>query len=123
MVAAAATTSIVHFVELTVGRQLERGHLSGHEPIFGFRWPAIFYAVDIVAWDIFFPLALLFAVPAFDGEPAIQAGFATSGVLALVGLAGPVAGRIHWRGIGIFGYAVIFPATCLPLSRYFATLS
>jgi hypothetical protein len=27
-----------------------------------------FYAIDIVAWDVFFGLALLFAVPAFAGR-------------------------------------------------------
>lgn len=28
-----------------------------------------------------------------------------------------------WRGVGVFDHAVVFPTTCLPLSRYFDTLS
>ncbi len=123
MVAAAATTSIVHFVELTVGRQLGTAEHPAYERVFGFRWPSILYAVDIVAWDIFFALALLFTTPAFDGEAAIQAGLLASGLLALIGLVGPVTGRIPWRAIGIFGYAVVFPATCIPLSRHFETMT
>jgi hypothetical protein len=123
MVAAAATTSIVHFVELTVARRLPPEDFPAHDRVVGFRWSSILYAVDIVAWDIFFALALLVAAPAFEGDRAVQIGLVASGLLSLVGLIGPVMGRIAWRAIGIFGYAVVFPATCIPLSHYFDTLS
>ncbi len=116
MLATAATTSVVHFVELTVARQLDPGTFPGHERLFGFRWPSTLYAIDIVAWDVFFPLAALFAIPAFDRHGLVQVGLAASGVLSLAGLVGPVVGRITWRSIGIFGYAIVFPATCVPLS-------
>ena len=119
MVAAAATTSVVHFVELTVGRRLDRATFPGYDRLFGFRWPSTLYAVDIVAWDVFFALSLLFAAPAFEADTAVQTGLVVSGVLSLLGLVGPAVDRIAWRGIGIFGYAVVFPLTCVPLSRYF----
>ena len=121
MSAAAATTSIVHLVELTVARRVDQSTLPGHDRLFGWHWPSTLYAVDIVAWDIFFALALLFAVPAIE-DTAVRAGLIASGVLALVGLVGPAANRMRWRHIGIFGYAVVFPATCIPLIRHFSAL-
>lgn len=123
MVAAVTTTAIVHFVELTVTRRVPSEELPAYDRVFGFRWPSILYAIDIVAWDIFFALALLFAAPAFDSDQAVQVGLIASGMLSLVGLIGPVIGRIAWRGFGIFGYAVVFPATCIPLSNYFEALA
>jgi hypothetical protein len=36
-----------------------------------FAWPSTFYAIDIVAWDVFFGLALLFADPMVQ-EPPIE---------------------------------------------------
>lgn len=122
MVAAVATTSIVHLVELVVARRLRVEDFPAHERIFGFRWPSILYAVDVVAWDFFFALAVLFAVPAFDGHGAVQLGLLTTGLLSLAGLVGPAVGNIAWRSIGIFGYAVVFPATCIPLNSYFSQL-
>jgi hypothetical protein len=65
MFAAAATTTTVHFVELTVARHINPATLPGYARIFDFEWPSLLYAVDIVAWDVFFGLSLLFAVPAF----------------------------------------------------------
>lgn len=120
--AAVTTTSIVHFVELAVARRLPSEEFPGHDRVFGFRWPSVFYAIDIVAWDIFFALALLFVAPTFDGETAVQVGLVASGLLSLAGLVGPLVGRISWRGVGIVGYAVFFPITCIPLSIYFANL-
>jgi divalent metal cation (Fe/Co/Zn/Cd) transporter len=122
MVAAVATTSIVHLVELVVARRLRIQDFPAHQQVFGFRWPSILYAVDIAAWDIFFALAVLFAVPAFDGQSTVQVGLLATGLLALAGLVGPAVGNIAWRSIGIFGYAVVFPATCIPLSGYFGQL-
>ena len=76
MIAAAATTMIVHFVELTVARHINQAAFPGYARIFDFRWPSTFYAIDIVAWDVFFALALLFAVPAFssavDGSALVR---------------------------------------------------
>jgi len=88
---------------------------------FGFKWPSTFYAIDIVAWDVFFALALLFAVPAFARTEARWArrGLIASGSLSLIGLIGPFANALGWRTIGIIGYTVVFGITCIPLSQAF----
>ena len=122
MVAAAAFTTVVHFVELTVARQIDPATFPGYARIFGWEWPSTFYAIDIVAWDVFFGLSLLFAVPAFahrDSTKIIRRGLITSGSLCLIGLIGPFANALAWREIGILGYTIVFGLTCLPLSRAF----
>jgi len=121
MLAAATTTMAVHFVELTVARNISHAAVPGYDRIFGFQWPSAVYGLDIVAWDIFFGLALLFAVPAFtrNSDKLVRAGFIASGALCLIGLVGPAVNVIAWRSIGIFGYAVVFPLTCLALSSAF----
>ena len=122
MVAAAAFTTVVHFVELTVARRIDPATFPGYARIFGFEWPSTFYAVDIVAWDVFFGLSLLFAVPAFahrSDATLIRRGLIASGSLCLVGLIGPFANALAWRTIGILGYTIVFGLTCLPLSRAF----
>jgi hypothetical protein len=123
MLATAAFTTTVHFVELTVARHINPATFPGYYRVFDFKWPSLLYAVDIVAWDVFFALALLFAIPAFarDTAPKVRAGFFACGVLCLIGLVGPFANVLGLRAIGIFGYTILFAATCLPLSRAFST--
>jgi hypothetical protein len=109
MGAVATTTSVVHFAILTLSR-----HESFQEMpwLFAFRWPSIAYALDILAWDVFFPLSVLLIAPAFGRnrlEAAIRVLLSASGVLALAGLAGVFLGDMRIRNIGIVGYAVLFP--------------
>jgi hypothetical protein len=122
MLTAAAFTTVVHFVLLTVARHIDPATFPGYARIFGWQWPSTFYAIDIVAWDVFFGLALLFAVPAFArrGDALlVRRGFILSGSLCLIGLVGPFANVLSLRTIGIVGYTVVFGLTCLPLSRTF----
>lgn len=122
MLAAAAFTTVVHFVQLTVARHIDSATFPGYARIFGWQWPSTFYAIDIVAWDVFFGLALLFAVPAFAHRPdatLVRRGLILSGSLCLIGLVGPFANVLALRTIGIVGYTVVFGLTCLPLSRTF----
>jgi hypothetical protein len=122
MLAAAAFTTVVHFVLLTVARHIDPASFPGYARIFGWQWPSTFYAIDIVAWDVFFGLALLFAVPAFarrGDAMLVRRGFILSGSLCLIGLVGPFANVLALRTIGIVGYTVVFGLTCLPLSRTF----
>jgi hypothetical protein len=122
MLTAAAVTTVVHFVQLTVARHIDPATFPGYARIFGWQWPSTFYAIDIVAWDVFFGLALLFAVPAFAHRRdamLVRRGFIISGSLCLIGLVGPFANVIALRTIGIVGYTVVFGLTCLPLSRTF----
>jgi hypothetical protein len=122
MLAAGAFTTVVHFVQLTVARHIDSATFPGYARIFGWQWPSTFYAIDIVAWDVFFGLALLFAVPAFarrGDAKLVRRGLILSGSLCLIGLVGPFANVIALRTIGIVGYTVVFGLTCLPLSRTF----
>jgi hypothetical protein len=123
MVATAAFTTVVHFVELSVARHIDPATVPGYARIFDFSWPSTFYAIDIAAWDVFFALAVLFAVPAFahrSGAIWVRRGLIASGGLSLIGLVGPFADALGWRTIGIAGYTVIFGLTCVALSRFFA---
>lgn len=122
MIAAAAFTTVVHVVQLTVARHIDPATFPGYARIFDWRWPSTFYAIDIVAWDVFFGLSLLFAVPAFAHRrdaTVVLRGLILSGSLCLIGLVGPFANVIGLRTIGILGYTVVFGLTCLPLGRAF----
>jgi hypothetical protein len=110
----------LHFVQLTVARHIDQSTFPGYARIFGFAWPSTFYAINIVARDVFFGLALLFAVPAFTHGVAtgVRRGLIASGSLCLIGLIGPFANALGWRTIGILGYTIVFGETCVPLIRW-----
>jgi hypothetical protein len=122
MLVAAGLTMTVHVVELVVARRVEPAAVSGFARLFGFEWPSMLYAVDVVAWDLLLGLSLLFAAAVFTGHGyrAVRWGLLLSAALCLVGLVGPATDVIAWRGIGILGYVVVFPVTCVGLSRVFA---
>ncbi|MEQ8331308.1 MAG: hypothetical protein RH859_12690 [Longimicrobiales bacterium] len=94
---------------LTLGRH---DAFAGLDWVFSFTWPSVAYAMDILAWDLFFPLAAFSAMPVFGREPGdrrIRLALAWSGALALVGLAGAFLGDMRIRNIGILGYVGVFP--------------
>ena len=98
----AGLTCSVHFVILAVGGPL---HVT-------FAWPSIPYALDILAWDGFFGIAMLFAAAAFHGDRlrvAIRVLATLSGTLALAGFVGVATGELQLRMIGVVGYAVVYP--------------
>lgn len=114
MIVMAVITSGLHFVILTVSRQIEAAGLTLAPLFFSFEWPSVAYALDILAWDWFFALSILFAVPVFKGgglEKALRYFLIGTGVLSLIGLFGvPLAIMKveNWfivRNIGIVGYA------------------
>lgn len=121
MLLAAGLTMMVHFVELTVVRRIDPASVPGFPRLFDFAWPSMLYSIDVVAWDLLLGLSLLCAAAVFTGRRYAMArrGLVLSGVLCLVGLIGPATDVMAWRAIGIFGYAVVFPLTCLALSRAF----
>ncbi|MDT7700292.1 MAG: hypothetical protein QOJ30_2617 [Pseudonocardiales bacterium] len=125
MLVAACLTMTVHVVELTVARRVDPSAIPGFPRLFDFAWPSMLYAVDVVAWDLLLGLSLLCAAVVFAGRRyrAVRVGLLVSGVLCLVGLIGPATGVLAWRAIGIFGYIVVFPLTCVALSRVFASAS
>jgi GNAT superfamily N-acetyltransferase len=118
----ALTTSAVHFCILVLG-----GHDAfAGEPwstlVFSFRWPSVAYALDILAWDVFFPLGALFLAPAVQGAglaSRVRALLVISAVLALAGLAGVVLGDMQVRAIGVVGYAMCFPVAAAMLALRF----
>jgi hypothetical protein len=121
-VAATITTS-VHFVVLTVGPRLEATGPSWTPVIVSFRWPSIVYALDVLAWDWFFALALLFAVPVFAGGDRLERWvwvlLLVSGILSLVGLIGVPLADMQVRNIGVVGYAVVAPVAFLLIGVVF----
>ena len=107
----AGVTCIVHFCILTLSRQPEFAGRSWEPLVLSFEWPSVAYALDILAWDIFFALSMLFAAPAFSGSRLaawIRVLMIVSGVLSLAGLSGVVAGDMQLRNIGIVGYVEVF---------------
>ncbi|HEY0997854.1 MAG TPA: hypothetical protein VGD77_17825 [Gemmatimonadaceae bacterium] len=100
----AGLTSAVHFIELTAVRQRGGG---------GIAWPSAGYAAELLAWDWFLGLALLFAAPVFAGESSaerrVRRGFRVAGTLCLVGTIGPLLGAMALQRVGIAGYALVLP--------------
>ena len=122
MLVAACLTMTVHVVELVVVRRIDPGAVPGFARLFDFAWPSMLYAVDVVAWDLMLGLSLLFAAFVFTGRRhrGIRWGLLASAALCLVGLVGPATGVMAWRGLGILGYVVVFPVTCIALGRAFS---
>ena len=109
----AGLTSGVHFVALTAGRQMGSSVL---------RWPSTSYAIEVLAWDLFLGLALLFAAPAFDRtrlNAITRRAMSVTGALCIMGTIGPLVGDMRWQRIGIVGYGVGLPITCLFLALVF----
>ncbi len=68
MIIITGISCIVHFVTLTVNRQIKTSGFPWSPLFFSFRWPSLVYAMDIFAWDIFFALSMLFAAPVSKRE-------------------------------------------------------
>ena len=84
-------TCSVHFVILTVSHRAEFAGQSWLPSVLSFRWLSVTYALDILAWDVFFAVAVLSAAAVFAGgrlARSIRLLLIISGVLALAGIAG-----------------------------------
>lgn len=117
----AGLTSSVHFVILTISHQAALAGLAWM-PLLSFQWPSVSYALDILAWDVFFALFVLFASPVFRGNriaTSIRMLLIASGVLAFAGLGGVMVGDMRLRSVGIVGYAGVFPVAALLLAILF----
>ena len=92
-------------------------------PLFlSFKWPSVAYTLDILAWDWFFALSMLFATPVFRGgrlEITVRILMIVSGVLSLAGLIGVPLADMHVRNIGIIGYGMVAPVVFLLLGIVF----
>lgn len=115
----AAITTSVHFVMLTVSRQVQFTSLSWLSLVLSFKWPSVIYALDILAWDWFYGLSLLFAALVFKGDrfqTAVRISMLVSGMLSIAGLIFLPFGDIQLRSIGILGYAGLGPVVYLLLA-------
>jgi hypothetical protein len=122
MTVCAGLTSGVHFVVLTVGRQIAFTSISWMPLVLSFQWPSLVYALDILAWDWFYGLSMLFAAPVFKGgklETAVRICMLVSGGLSLAGLIFLPFGNIQLRTIGILGYAGLSPVLFFLLAKVF----
>ena len=118
----ACVTSSVHFLVLTLSRAPEFVGQSWAPLVLSFRWPSVAYALDILAWDVFFPLVMFFAAPAVIGSRLadwIRRLMIASGVLALAGLSGVIVGDMQLRNIGILGYVGVFLMVAILLAVLF----
>jgi hypothetical protein len=107
----AGVTCSLHFVVLTLSHQSAFAGQSWLPLFMTFKWPSVVYALDILAWDVFFPISMLFAAPVFSGSRLtlwIRWLMIASGVLALAGLSGVALGNMQWRNVGIIGYVGVF---------------
>jgi hypothetical protein len=110
---AGGLTAAVHFVTLTAGRRMGFTAL---------EWPSTLYAVELLSWDVFLGLALLFAAPVFVGpgiHAAARRSLAITGTLCLAGTLGPIVGNMAIQRIGILGYGILLPMTCAILALIF----
>jgi hypothetical protein len=118
----AGVTCSLHFCILTLSRQPEFTGQLWLPLVFSFNWPSVAYALDIVGWDVFFALSMLFAAPVFSGSRLaawIRVLMIASGVLALAGLSGVVVGDMQVRNIGIVGYVGVFVVVAALLTVLF----
>jgi hypothetical protein len=123
----AGVTCSLHFVISTLPRQPEFTGQSWLPLVLSFTWPSVAYALDILGWDVFFALSMLFAAPVFRGSRLtawIRVLMIASGVLALADLSGVMIGDMRLRNIGIVGYVGVFlvVAALLAVLFYRATL-
>lgn len=118
----ATVTSAVHFSILTLSGKPGFGGDTAAGAQLAFRWPSVVYVLDILAWDVFFALAMLFAAFVFQGggiHRAIRISMLLSGGLALAGLTGVALGDMAVRNIGIVGYLGVFLIVDALLLRLF----
>jgi hypothetical protein len=110
---AVGLTCSVHFVGLTALRQIGAVGLS---------WPSPLYALELLAWDVFFGLSLLFAAPVLQGPSLARTtrlALRVTGSLCLAGTVGPLTGDMRFQFIAVAGYGLLLPATCLLLAKWF----
>jgi hypothetical protein len=107
----AALTCTLHFTVLTISHQPVFAEQPWASLFFSFTWPSLAYAIDITAWDIFFPISILFAAMVFSGSRLanwVRWTMVVSGILSFAGLLGVAYSNMQLRNIGIVGYVGIF---------------
>lgn len=102
-------TTCLHFMILTLSRQEVFSGQTWSSLVFSFTWPSLAYSIDILAWDFFFALSMLFLSATFRKkglEKRIQIFLIISGILSLIGILGIPMNNMQVRNIGIAGYTI-----------------
>jgi hypothetical protein len=108
-------TSGVHTVVLAFQKHAA-GIPAGAAWFFDFRWPSVVYALDILAWDWFYALAMLAGSVIYhrdNFDKTLRMLMLISSMLAMLGLLGVPLADMQLRNIGIIGYAVVGPVIFL----------
>ena len=116
-------TCSVHFVILSVTHRAEFDGQPWVSLVLSFRWLSVTYALDVLAWDVFFALAVLTAAPVFGRSRlarSIRVLLIISGTLSLGGLSGVFFDESNLRSAGIVGYAAVFPVAAVLLAILFS---
>lgn len=116
---AVGCTLAVHVVQLTAVRQLWR---IGARTDYRLIWPSELFAVEYLAWDLLVGLTLVLASFVFLGtraSPLARFALMTSGLLCIVGLAGPISGSMIWQNVAVLGYAILLPIAAVLVGRVF----
>ena len=85
-------------------------------------WPSVFFALDLLAWDVSLGLSLVLAASVFCGgapQRRVRFALAAAGTLCLTGTLGPLLGELRLQVVAILGYAFVFPVACLLLGLLF----
>jgi len=118
----AVVTCGVHFVVFTASRHPAFAGQPWVSLFFSFEWPSVAYALDILGWDVFFSLSMLFAAAVFGGSRLaiwVRWSIVVSGVLAFAGLIGVAFGDMQLRNVGIVGYVGVFLVVTVLLAVFF----
>jgi len=110
-----ATTFISHFVSITLSKQLTMVW-ENYKYVGSMEWPSVLFAIDILAWDVFFGLAFLsLGISVLQNSKNSLVGILMicSGILSLLGLAAIPLNNMNVRYIGIFGYTVMPLISCV----------
>lgn len=124
----AGVTSSIHFVQLVAVRRIDPRSLNALAPIVSlpWRWPSVVFALDLLAWDLFFGLSMLFGALIFNGgklETALRRMMLLSGALCIAGILGPALGDLRFQSIAIVGYAGLGTVVFLLLSKWLSRRS
>ena len=115
-------TCSIHFVILTVSHQLFATGLPLAPQLLAYKWPSLAYTLDILAWDCFFGLSVLFVAPLFNKnrfERTIRLLLVLTSFLCFAGLVGVPLANMQVRMIGVIGYAGVSPVAFLLMGVYF----
>jgi len=110
------TTCGAHFASLTVGRQIDPRDvpLLFHQLSTG-EWPTLAMSLDLLAWDLFLGLALVFAACVFRGEATrrVRVSMMAAGTLCLAGTLGPASSHLQIQYLGLRATLSCFPMPAL----------